>query len=147
MTCDTPSIDVSAYPALLAGPIIRRLTRNSVTIWAALSDRDFTDPLNPPNVQVIVQVPNLPGTGSSIVTSSSPLVRIGEHVFLVVVTVTLPATTFFENDDLYQYKLEYQGGALLTDVDGSEIDWSAFSYGAATQPAFAGLCTPGTANL
>ena len=40
MAVDATPLELSQLPAVLAGPILRRLTRTSVTVWMALSRSD-----------------------------------------------------------------------------------------------------------
>ena len=119
MGVDTTPLDVASLPALLAGPILRRLTRTTVAVWVALSRSD--------DVTLVVQV-----AADSTQTSSATgtPVRVGTNLWLMTLSVDAPGGQFFAGT-AYTYHLSSPGWP-------AEPDWAALSY-EGTFPGFVGL--------
>ena len=66
MAVDATALDVAHLPAVLAGPVLRRLTRTSVAVWVALS--------RPGDVTLTVHLASDPAQSSSV--TATPL-RVG----------------------------------------------------------------------
>ena len=105
-----PSIDVTALPAVLAGPMIRRLTRTQVSVWVALSRGDDVTLTvrreEPPDGAPIVEVS----------ATTKPL-RIGRHLWVTLLTVNGVDNGQFESGVEYRYDLNTSAGSILQGVD------------------------------
>ena len=103
-----------ALPLLLAGPILRRVEANLVTVWVALSQ--------PAEIKLLVWeglvAAGAPDPFVTSVDESAPVangtdtVRIGERLHLGLVTVRIPETSAksFQPDTLYSYDLQIASG-------------------------------------
>lgn len=120
---DTP-LSIAALPAVLAGPILRRLTRTQITVWAALSKA--TD------VKLSVGRAGQPLQDSAPVTPT----HIGSNLWVVAITKDGIDAGEFTAGTRYEYKISSPGWP-------AEPDWSTLRYSAvfpADQfPSFRGL--------
>ena len=115
-------LDIQALPAILAGPIVRRLTRTSVCIWVALSRGD------PVTLHIML------GGANEVKTNNMPStpVQVGSHLWLAALTSASPNGTFAANS-VYFYKISSAAWA-------AEPDWSALALGTGNAlPGFPGL--------
>jgi hypothetical protein len=120
MAVDSSPLNVATLPAVLAGPVLRRLTRTHVTVWFALS--------RPDGVTLHVRVS---GAGPEVTATASP-VQVGSHLWLVAVTAPAPGGTFAAGS-LYEYRASSPGWS-------AEPSWADLALGTAL-PAFPGLPT------
>jgi hypothetical protein len=120
MSLDATPLNVDTLPVLLAGPILRRLTRTSVSVWAALSVAD--------NVTLHVQQLNQPATEQT--TAATP-VRVGQNLWLAVLTLQVGN---FQAGQIYEYWLTSPNWPA-----SRSPTWPQFGYRGATRPTFPGL--------
>jgi hypothetical protein len=113
---DTSALDIAGLPAVLAGPVLRCLTRTSVSVWLALSRAD--------DVTLHVQAA---GDPTQSVSATATPVRVGSSLWLVTVT----AGGQFAAGTRYRYRLTSAGWP-------SEPDWPALAFDGVA-PAFVGL--------
>jgi hypothetical protein len=118
---DSTPLNVSTLPAVVAGPVLRRLTRTDVSVWLALT--------KPDDVTLHVRVA---GTPASEVTATATPLRIGSNLWLAVVTAPAPGGQFAAGS-LDEYRASSPGWA-------AEPTWPDLAFGTAL-PAFPGLPT------
>ena len=119
MAVDSVPLDVAALPAVIGGPILRRLTRTSVTVWLALT--------RPSDVTVHVRVVGQP---ASEVTVTGAPIRVGTSLWLATLTSPGPGGQFAAGT-LYEYRASSPGWP-------AEPVWADLAFGTAW-PAFRGL--------
>ena len=105
-----------ALPLLFAGPILRRVEPRQVSVWVALSEartvtlslwRDFVT--TGPGTGVFVGGP-APAHAAETMTK-----RIGEHLHIALVTITMPADiAALQPGVIYSYNVTLSGGASPT---------------------------------
>ncbi|WP_421789155.1 hypothetical protein [Hyphobacterium sp.] len=97
-------------PLVLAGPILRRVTKSSVSVWIALRQEA--------SVHLKIYGPNY---GISLFEGVRKTIRLGSHLHVVVVTARLADSPGAQNDPLkpgitYYYDLEFIGDGLDGDT-------------------------------
>jgi hypothetical protein len=127
------TLDVNALPALLAGPMIRRLTRTEVDIWALLKV--------PGDVALHIRNPQT----NEVTWSQQPL-RIGKELYLVNFYINAQVThgpdgPAFAPRVTYEYWLE---GLGPQNQELNTFDWSQLAYGSLSHPSFVGIPTAAT---
>ena len=120
MALDQTPLDVAALPALLAGPVLRRVTRSTMSVWVAVSAGS--------EVTVHVRVAGQPAT--EVAGPAVTPTRVGSHLWLAVATAPPPGGPTFAAGSLYEYRLSSPGW-------GVEPTWSDVAVGT-TRPAFPG---------
>ena len=98
MALDEIPIDIDAVSVVVAGPIVRRTSRTSVSVWLALTQPDG----------VVLTVTD-PSTGASTTGTSVPT-RVGTRLWMTVVTAAAPGGAFLPGA-LYLYDLSAATGA------------------------------------
>ncbi len=117
MPLDATPLDLASLPPILAGPILRRLTRTEMAVWVALS--------SPSPVTVHVQVAGQPAT-----SVSGPAVTptpVGQHLWLAVATAPGPGGTFGAGQR-YAYFLDAPGWSSPPDWSGVAMDGTLPSF-------------------
>lgn len=124
MPVDTQPLVVAGLPIVLCGPIVRRLTRRSVTVWMALSDGS----------DVTLAVTDA-GTGAAMGTVTASPTRVGQALWLSMLTIDLAAPATFAAGTLYDYALTSPGWPA-----GRAPDWvgQGFTIGRPL-PSFLGM--------
>jgi hypothetical protein len=129
MPVDTQPLDPAQLPVLLCGPIVRRLTRRSVTVWAALSSGS----------DVTLTVTDA-AAGAAVGAVTATPTRVGQALWMSVLTLELAEPAAFLPGALYDYALTSPGWAVarapVWDADGLTIGTGA---GARPLPSFLGL--------
>ena len=120
MALDPTPIDLNTLPILLAGPILRRLTRTKIAIWAALSVSD----------DVTLHVQQLGQSATEQTVTATP-VRVGQNLWLVVLNLQ---GGNFQSGQIYEYWL-----TSPTWPAPRSPDWTHFAYRGAVRPTFPGL--------
>ncbi|MFC7529256.1 hypothetical protein [Actinoplanes sp. GCM10030250] len=115
---DDIPLDVNALPGIVAGPVLRRVTRSAASVWVALT--------RPGTVTLHVRVAGQPAT--EIEAGTAEPVRVGVALWLAVVTGGAPGGTF-DADGLYEYRLSSAGWP--------QPAWADLAIGTAL-PAFPG---------
>ncbi|MGY1684984.1 hypothetical protein ACI8AK_05280 [Geodermatophilus sp. SYSU D00867] len=116
---DAIALDVPSLPAVVAGPVLRRLTRAQVSVWVALTRGS--------DVTLHVRLAGRPVT--EVTTTATP-VQVGTALWLCVVTGAAPDGGEFAAGALYEYRLSSPGWP-------SEPAWGDLALGTA-QPSFPG---------
>ncbi|MFB7448213.1 hypothetical protein [Streptomyces sp. NPDC056194] len=95
-----PTLNIAALPLVLAGPIVRRVDRNSVTVWLALkAPRKVTLDVYEGATGALPATPTLTGTR---VTA-----RIGENLHIVAVTATVPSGGTLKSGTIHRYSCRF----------------------------------------
>jgi hypothetical protein len=120
---DSAPLDLSAMPSVLAGPILRRLTRTTVAVWVAASTSA--------DVNLHVRRSGAPATELQVTVTPT---RIGRNLFVAVLEAAGVDAGSFAAGSTYEYWLSSTGWPA-----GRAPDWSSarFSYGTPT-PTFEG---------
>jgi hypothetical protein len=124
MALDMGPLDLSGTSAVLAGPIVRRLTRTEVAIWVAVR--------LPDDVTLHVRRTGAPATETQVTATPA---RIGRHLYVAVLEATGVDAGSFAAGSTYEYWFSSAGWPA-----NRTPDWGSatFSYGAPT-PTFPGL--------
>ena len=125
-----------ALPLVLAGPIVRRVTARSVSVWVALSESSevtlsIWDKIVSGGTGAGVLVPADP----ALKTAKRQTIRIGAKLHIAVVTITLadaPAAPLSPGS-LYSYNLAFNGPSGASDLKSLKL--LEDSYGDQTNPA------------
>lgn len=120
MALDGVALDVGTLPAVLAGPVLRRLTRTQVSVWVALSRGS--------DVTLHVRLAGQPATEE--VTATATPTRVGSDLWLAVLSGGAPAGGTFAAGTLYEYRLSSAGWP-------AEPAWGDLAIGTGL-PAFPG---------
>ena len=123
MPIDTNPIDPAIRPVILAGPILRRLTRTQVSVWVAVSSGG--------ELQFRVRRDGEPA--SEQVFAGTPI-RVGRHLWLGVLTASGIDGGQFLAGQRYGYTIARAGGFAI----GIPPDWTTFAVTGST-PTFLGL--------
>ncbi|MEJ1337576.1 MAG: hypothetical protein RPU34_07630 [Candidatus Sedimenticola sp. (ex Thyasira tokunagai)] len=120
-----PLLDLDNKPAILAGPIVRKLTRTSVSVWIALSSA------TPVTLQIRATSSNQQGSGSA-----TPI-QVGDNIYLALITTDgVDGSGEFLPGEHYQYWITPEIGNWAR---GDAPIWSELAYGAYTTPSFIGI--------
>ena len=112
---------------MVAGPVLRRLTRDAVSVWAACVAPEA----------ITLTVRRHGGGGPPPTTVTAQPTRVGANLWMTVLTAGAPGGTFVAGD-VYEYDLTAQWEATR-----GAIPWNELSLPAATRPTF--LAPPATA--
>ena len=129
MPLDSVALQVGSLPGIVAGPVLRRLTRTSVSVWVACVAPDAL------TLRVRLHGAGVPPETTVTVQPT----RVGSNLWLAVLTADAPGGTFVAGQ-IYEYDLE---APWETTVRG-EIPWDELSLAPATRPTF--LAPPATAG-
>ena len=99
------SARLSNLPLVLAGPILRRVDYNSVTVWVALKENR--------NVTLMVWDSQF----QLVLNHSEPTKQFGEHLHIIAITAS-SETNILHQNELYFYNLRF-GSDFLINEDGS----------------------------
>lgn len=120
MALDAVPLDTNTLPAVLAGPVLRRVTRSQMSVWVGLSLGS--------EVTVHVRVAGQPAT--EVTGTPATPTQVGLHLWLAVVQAGSPGGPTFAPGSLYEYRLTSPGWP-------AEPNWADLAIGT-TQPAFPG---------
>jgi hypothetical protein len=120
-------------PALLAGPIVRRVMPGSCSIWLATSEPTTA------TVSVYAGTRVASQAGGAVMTASAPLIKLGAKLYAGVITVgTKDDNAVLAPGSIYSYDVELQGPSgtknleqleLLRDHDGADGKPKQFALG------------------
>ena len=127
MPLDAVALSLPSLPGLVAGPVLRRLTRDSVSVWVACV---APDPLT-----LFVRRRTAGGPPPTTVTVQPT--QVGANLWMAVLTAGAPGGAFVAGE-IYEYELE----AGWENTRGA-IPWNELSLPQATFPTF--LAPPATA--
>ncbi len=121
------SINVTNLPIVLAGPILRRVTPNSVSVWIALKE-DIAVKL------LVKKVDNIVVFQSTI--AEHP-VKLGNNLYVIVISAS---GTNLQEGQIYKYDVEFELSPVKTlksvGILGSIADASIVSYAPYDLPTF-----------
>jgi len=115
---DSVPLDVASLPGIVAGPVVRRLTRTSVSVWVACVAPDA----------VTLKVRRR-GTGPETTVTAQPQ-RVGVKLWIAVLTADAPGGTF-DAGQVYEYEL-----TAPWETTRGAIPWAELSLPSATRPTF-----------
>ena len=95
MPLDSVPLDLGSLPGIVCGPVLRRLTRTSVSVWVACLEPD------PITLTVRRRGAGAPPPPTSV--TSTPT-RVGANLWMSVLTAGAPGGTF-EPGRIYEYEL------------------------------------------
>src|SRR5690349_18701148 len=95
---ELPSLDVAALPLVLAGPIVRRVDRGSVTVWLALKA---------PRKVTLDVYEGATGDLLPTLTGTRVAARVGEHLYVVAVTAKAPSGESLRAGTIHRYALRF----------------------------------------
>lgn len=103
-----PSTDVSAWPLILCGPMLRRVTADSVTVWLALkSPRFVTLRVYPVTSSFVGDGTQGSGRPTPIMIAGRDTIQLGDNLHVACITAkTFPGDTKLQPGLLYCYDLE-----------------------------------------
>ena len=126
---DSTPLPLGTLPGLVAGPVLRRLTRTEVSVWVACVA---------PDVLTLTVRRRTPGGPPPTVVSVSPS-RVGANLWITVLTAGAPGGTFAAGET-YEYELSAPWEASAR----GPIPWADLSLPGAAFPTF--LAPPGAAG-
>lgn len=137
---------MASLPLLLAGPIVRRVTARSVSVWVALSESsDVTlsiwDKIISGGTDAGVLVP----PEAALFTATRHTIRIGSKLHIAVVTINLPAAPaapLFPGM-LYSYNVSFTGAAGNSDLKSLKLLVDKFPEAGSPAPHLALGYQPG----
>ncbi|WP_309739524.1 PhoD-like phosphatase [Chamaesiphon sp. OTE_20_metabat_361] len=129
-----PALDLDRLPLVLAGPMLRHTTTESVTVWLALRLP----------ARVSLQVYSTRDRGQTIdlpiATGSRKTVTVGTSLHIVTVTATHPDGKALNRGEIYAYDLEFTVGEtkynLATALTADEYPSVSISYFRHELPTF-----------
>jgi hypothetical protein len=125
---DSVPLQVGSLPGIVAGPVLRRLTRTSVSVWVACVAPDAL------TLRVRRRAPGgPPGT-----TVTAQPTRVGSNLWLAVLTAGAPGGTFVAGE-IYEYEL-----TAPWEASRGAVPWGDLSLPQMTRPTF--LAPPATAE-
>lgn len=129
MALDGP-IDAGTLPAVLVGPVIRKLTRTHISIWILSRKPD----------DIVLSVQRQDGSGPTNTATATPM-KIGSHLHVAVISAEGVDNGQFLADQLYQYWLDSPGwsGGSAPNWSDFALDSVSFPVGSQPRPTFPGL--------
>lgn len=119
MPLDSVPLDLGSLPRIVCGPVLRRLTRTSVSVWVAC--------LEPDPITLTVRRREAGGPPPASVTTTPT--RVGAKLWMTVLTAGAPGGTF-EPGRVYEYELTAAWAVVRP------IPWGDLSLPNATLPTF-----------
>ena len=120
MPIDAVPLVLATLPRIVAGPVLRRLTRSEVSVWVAT--------LEPAPITLTVRSHVADGTGSTMDTRNP--IKVGARLWMTVLTGSAPGGTFVPGR-MYEYELDAPWA-----TDAGRINWADLSLGSAEFPTF-----------
>lgn len=119
---------LNALPLILAGPLLRHTTNDSVTVWVAIKDSYQPDGITTAVDTVTLKV--YPADHQEerelIMQGSKQVVKLGKHLSVVAITAHAklpggiptaePTNSYLQPGQIYEYDLEFDGGKRLRDA-------------------------------
>jgi hypothetical protein len=123
---DSVPLNVASLPGIVAGPVVRRLTRTSVSVWVACVAPD----------QLTLKVRRRGAPAPETTVTAAPA-RVGANLWIAVLTAGAPGGNF-ATGQIYEYELTAPWEATR-----GAIPWGNLSLAPATRPTF--LAPPASA--
>src|SRR4051794_10647202 len=120
MPLDSIPLDVGSLPRIVCGPVLRRLTRTSVSVWLAC--------VAPDPITLTVRRRGAGGPSAASVTTTPT--RVGANLWMTVLTTGAPGGGTFESGRIYEYELSASW------AETHPIPWDDLSLPGATWPTF-----------
>jgi hypothetical protein len=116
---DGQPLDLGALPAVVAGPILRRLTSSDVSVWLATTTPD----------PITLTVKHHSRTDIAPTTVTAVPARVGSHLWMTVLTAPAPGAQFLRSE-VYSYDVT----AAWPPARG--IDWTKLALPGTDRPTF-----------
>ena len=113
---------LATLPWVLAGPILRKVTAKSVTVWVALQET------------ALITLSVKDDSNTAVATGTRSTVAVGANLHIAAVTAH-PTGADLKPGIVYHYGLDFAGAHKVTDLDGA-TNSAKLSYGTATLPGF-----------
>jgi hypothetical protein len=127
MAWSSLSSRINSLPLVLAGPILRRVEPQSVTVWLALKEKRTV------NLQVL----KASGAPMGWTATAAPTVELGKYVHVVAATTsTTSSADALVPGTNYQYNVDFGSGKTLKDAD---VLNTSLGYPPFTLPSFGQL--------
>ncbi|NJM76480.1 MAG: hypothetical protein HC852_12675 [Acaryochloridaceae cyanobacterium RU_4_10] len=97
----TPQFDLAQLPLILAGPILRRVEPESVTVWLALQSPCQV------RLRVIPSDLSAPSRSQPILTGTAQTIALGKSLHVVAVTARADRSETLVSEVLYAYDLSF----------------------------------------
>ena len=120
MPLDSVPLDLGSLPGIVTGPVLRRLTRTSVSVWVAC--------VAPDAITFTVRRRGAGGPAPTSVTTQPT--RLGANLWMTVLTAGAPGGAF-EAGRIYEYEL-----TAAWEATRGTIPWGDLSLPGATRPTF-----------
>ncbi|AFY92480.1 hypothetical protein [Chamaesiphon minutus] len=134
---DLPIISLTELPLILAGPILRRTTPRSVTVWVALQVACRVE------LRVLATEDNGNQIGESLLSGSRETIALGPHLHIIAVTATAEGSLELAADRVYAYDLIFSDGnrqipdrSLQQAISVPHVSHDRISYFAHGYPTF-----------
>lgn len=120
---------ISTLPLVIAGPILRRVTPDSVSVWVALKS------------QQTVTLKVYDSSNNEVISDSISTIALGSHLHVCVVTAASSSVIFTPGTN-YTYNLFFTNGSnlgsagILNNSNSSSGAMSLITYGSFTRPSF-----------
>ncbi|PSB58629.1 PhoD-like phosphatase, partial [Chamaesiphon polymorphus] len=128
---------LTELPLILAGPILRRTTPQSVTVWVALQAACRVE------LRVLATADNGNQIGESLLLGSRETIALGTHLHIIAVTATSEGSVELATDRVYAYDLTFSDGdgqipdrSLQQAMSAPNIPHERISYFAHGYPTF-----------
>ncbi len=109
MPLDSTPLVIGALPGIVAGPVLRRLTRTEVSVWVAVVEPD----------PITLRVSRRAAGGPPPTTVTVQPTRVGTNLWMTVLTAAAPGGTFVAGE-IYEYELTAPWETTAT----RRTDWS-----------------------
>jgi hypothetical protein len=116
---DSVPLNLASLPGIAAGPVLRRLTRTSVSVWVAC--------LAPDTLTLKVRPQGAPGPETTVAAQPA---RVGANLWMAVLTAGAPGGTFAPGQ-IYEYEL-----TAPWEASRGTIPWDDLSLDPARRPTF-----------
>lgn len=120
MALDSTPLQLADLPVIVAGPILRRLTRTEVSVWIACTLED----------QITLTVRHRAPGGTTSSVNANPT-QVGRQLWITVLTTPAPDGQFIAGE-AYEYELDAPWAAARP------IDWTPLSIEGVSRPTFLG---------
>lgn len=130
MPIDSSPLVVASLPGIVAGPVLRRLTRTSVSVWVACTAAD----------PITLRVRRHGASGPTPTSTTVQPTRVGANLWMAVLTAPAPGVPggTFVAGETYEYEL-----TALWESTRGPIAWADLALPQAQRPTF--LAPPATA--
>ncbi len=115
---------IGTLPWVLAGPVLRRVTTNAVTVWLALQDT------------ALVTLSVKDDKGVEVASGQRNTVAVGVNLHIVAVTAVTPSGQKLTEGIVYQYGLTFSNSTKTKDLAGA-TNSASLSYTGYALPTFA----------